>query len=110
MRSPSPAKITVCSPTTLPPRRVAADVALAARPDGTVADANSVVRQRYVAARRRRLAEHQRRPGGRVDLVAMVHLDDLDVEVRVERLRHAPRQRGEQIDAEAHVAGLTIVA
>ena len=55
---------------------------------------------------RRRLAEKQRRAGRRVDLVAMVHLENLDVEIGVERLRRLADERGEEIDAEAHIAGL----
>ena len=34
-----------------------------------------------------------------------MHLQDLDVELVVERCRHAPHQRRHQIDAEAHVRG-----
>ena len=52
-----------------------------------------------------RLAQHQRGAGGRVDLGAVVHLDDLDVPVRPERPRRLPGEAGEQVDAEAHIAG-----
>ena len=38
--------------------------------------------------------------------MAVVHLDDLDVEVRVERLGRLADEHGEEIDAEAHIAGL----
>ena len=52
------------------------------------------------------LAEQQRGARGRIDLVAVVHLQDLDVEIlRPERLRGLLDQHGEQIDAEAHIAG-----
>ena len=34
-----------------------------------------------------------------------MHLDDLDVEILIERLRHALHERREQIDAERHIAG-----
>ena len=51
-------------------------------------------------------AEHQRGAGRRVDLLVVVHLEDLDVVVVVERRRHALDQSGEQIDAEAHISGL----
>ena len=51
------------------------------------------------------LPQHQRRAGRRIDLVAVMHLQDLDVEVGIERLRHLARERGQQVDAEAHVAG-----
>ena len=42
---------------------------------------------------RRRLAEEERRAGRRVDLVAVVHLEDLDVEIGVERLRRLAHER-----------------
>jgi hypothetical protein len=42
----------------------------------------------------------------RIDLGAVMHLEDFDVEAFVERLRHALDQRGKQIDAEAHIARL----
>ena len=58
------------------------------------------------AALGRRLAEEERRAGRRVDLATMVHLDDLDVEIGVERLRRLADENGEEIDAEAHIAGL----
>ena len=45
-------------------------------------------------------------PGGRVHLVAVMHLEDLDVEIGVERLRRLAHQDREEVDAEAHVAGL----
>ena len=56
------------------------------------------------AALGRRLAEHQRSARRRVDLVAVVHLEDLDVEVGIERLGDLARHRRQQVDAEAHVA------
>ena len=58
------------------------------------------------AAFGRRAAEQQRGAGRRVDLLVVMHLQDFDVERLVERLRHALRQRRQQIDAEAHIAGL----
>ena len=58
------------------------------------------------AAARGGLAEQQRGAGGRIDLVAVVHLEDLDVEILgLERLRRLLDQDGEQVDAEAHIAG-----
>ena len=50
--------------------------------------------------------EHQRRARGRVDLLVVVHFEDLDVEVLIERLGHALDQRRQQVDPETHVAGL----
>ena len=40
-----------------------------------------------------------------VDLVPVVHLEDLDVEIRIERPRRLAHQDGEKVDAEAHIAG-----
>ena len=107
MRSAGPAKITVCSPTTdAAAQRRKADVAGAARAGLAVAAARRALVEIDAAALRRRAAEHQRGAGRRVDLLVVVHLEDLDVEVLVERLRHALDQRRQQIDAQAHVAGL----
>ena len=36
----------------------------------------------------------------------MVHLENFNIELVIERLRHALDQRGKQVDAHAHVAGL----
>ncbi len=58
------------------------------------------------APRRRGLAEQQRGAGRRIDLLVVMHLDDLDVELVAERRSDLLRQHREQIDAEAHVAGL----
>ena len=52
------------------------------------------------------LAQHQGGARRRVDLGLVVHFEDLDVEAFVERLRDALDQRRQQIDAEAHIAGL----
>jgi hypothetical protein len=58
------------------------------------------------AARRRRTTKRQRRARGRVDLVAVVHLDDLDVVVGIELGRRLLDQRQQEIDPEAHVRRL----
>ena len=65
-----------------------------------------MLRQIDAAALRRRAAEHQRGAGRRVDLLVVVHLENLDVEAVVERLCHPLGQRRDQIDAHAEVAGL----
>ena len=62
--------------------------------------------QRDLAAFGGGLAEHQRGAGRRVALVAVVHLQDLDIEFRAERCGDLRGEHGEQIDAEAHIAGL----
>ena len=83
-----------------------ADVAGLARAGLAIAAARRMRREIDAAAFRRRAAEHQRGAGRRVDLLVVMHLEDLDVEAVIERLRHALGQRRQQIDAEAHVAGL----
>ena len=108
MRSPVPARNTECSPTTEPPRSVAKPIA----PPGRTPVWPSRVRTLFsrkidAASGGRRLAEQQRRAGRRVDLVAVMHLEDLDVEVaRVERPRRLFDQDRQQVDAEAHIARL----
>jgi hypothetical protein len=62
--------------------------------------------RRHGAALRRRLAQQKRRAGGRVDLHAVVHLEDLDVEVLAERGRRLAHQARKQVHPERHVAGL----
>ena len=107
MRSSAPAKITLCSPATLPPRSDAKPmVARLARAGVTIARALGLRLQIDLAACGRRLAEQQRGAGRRIDLLVVMHLDDLDVEFLTERRRDLLRQHREQIDAEAHVAGL----
>ena len=106
-RSPSAAKRTLCSPTTLPPRSVANPMSprfLA--PVWPSRERTLVSASETAAPFRRRLAEHQRGAGWRVDLVLVVHFEHLDVEVGVERCGDLARQCDQQVDAEAHVAGL----
>jgi uncharacterized protein YcaQ len=55
------------------------------------------------AALRRRGAEEERRPGGRVALHPVVHLDDLYVPVRAEAGRRFLHEVAEQVDAERGV-------
>ena len=71
-----------------------------------VAHAHRMLVEIDAAPCRRRLAEQQRGAGGRVDLLVVMHLEDLDVEILVERRRDPLGQCRQQIDAEAHVAGL----
>ena len=60
--------------------------------------------QRNVAAVRRRLAQQQCGARWRIDFQAVMHLHDLDIEIG-QRLRRLLHQRGEQIDAQTHIAG-----
>ena len=100
MRSCGPAKITSCSPTTVPPRRLAKPMAPSSRCDcGRVRHL-----ERRIASVRRRLAEQQCGARRRIHFHAVMHLDDLDIEIG-QRFRRLLHQSGEQIDAETHVAG-----
>ena len=87
-------------------QRREADVAALARAGMAVADADRMRGEIDAAPLRRRLAEQQRRARRRVDLVAVVHFEDLDVEIGVERLRRLADEHGEEIDPEAHIARL----
>ena len=51
-------------------------------------------------------AERQRRARGGIDLVAMVHFENLDVVVGAERRAHLLHQGQQKIHAEAHIGGL----
>ena len=99
--------MTLWSPITPPPRNDAKPMSpRLARAGDAVAAARGMGLEVDAAPLGRRLAEHQRRAGGRVDLHAVVHLDDFDVV----SCRRAPRgglahQRRQQVDAEAHIAG-----
>jgi hypothetical protein len=59
-----------------------------------------------ISALRRGTPQHQRGAGRRINLPAVMHLQDLDVELLIERLRDALDQSGKQIHSHAHVAGL----
>ena len=98
--------MTEWSPTTEPPRSVAKPIAPAGRAPVWPSRTRTLCSASIDAAPRGgRLAEQQRGAGRRVDLVAVVHLEDLDVEIaRVERPRRLLHQHGEQVDAEAHIA------
>ncbi len=52
------------------------------------------------------LAEHKGSARGCIDLIAVMHLDNLNVKIFPERGRHLACQGDEEIDAKAHVAGL----
>jgi drug/metabolite transporter (DMT)-like permease len=80
-----------------------ADVAALARPGDTVARPLGGMIEIDAAPLGRRAAQRQRRAGGRIDLGAMMHLDDLDIPVGIEGTRDLPHQLQEERDAEAHV-------
>ena len=100
--------MTLCSPTTLPPRSARkADVAAAARTGDAVANPDRVLRQiDRRAPRRRPRPSISAVPDGASTLSPVVHFDDLDIEVLVQRLGDAAGDGDQQVDAEAHVAGL----
>ena len=82
-----------------------ADVALAPCAGHPVAAPRGVGFQRDAATGGGRLAQHQGGARGRVDLHPMVHLDDFNVEFIAERGGGATRERRQEVDAEAHIAG-----
>ncbi len=103
-RSPAPAKITVCSPTTSPPRSAReADGAALALADRAFARIDGVLRQRNSGAAGRRFAEAERGARRRVDLVPVMHLDDFDVVAGAEPARRVFDERQQNVDADAHV-------
>src|SRR3546814_4244007 len=80
---------------------------LAAGPGADLAFARHAgdLAQRHVAALRRRLAQHQRGAGGRVYLVSVMHLDDLDVVVGIEGPRHLLGHKLQQVRSEERRLG-----
>ena len=106
MRSAGPAKMTrMVADDGAAAQRGKTDIADAARSGHTVAPAHGVPIEIDAAAGRRGAAEHQRGPGRRVDLLVVVHFQDLDVVILIERPGDAFDQRGKEIDPEAHIAG-----
>ena len=85
-------------------QRREADRAFRPRPGEPVARPHRRVGEVDPPSRRRRLAQHQRGARGRVDLVAVVHLDDLDVVIQPQRRGDLPGQDRQQVEPEAHVA------
>ena len=86
-------------------QRCEADGAAGPRAGDAVAAAHGSLVEGDAPPLRRGAAEKERGAGGGVDLVAMMHLDDLDVVVRAEDRGGAADEAGEKIDADAHIAG-----
>ena len=84
-------------------QRRKADGAGLAGPRVPVARADLDILERDAAPARRRLAERERRARGRVDLVAVMDLGDLDIELDAELRRDLLGQRKQQIDRQAHI-------
>src|SRR4029078_2878601 len=76
-------------------QRGKADIALPSWTDVTVARAYALSPKRHVPAARGGGTEHERGARTRVTLMAVVHLQDLDVELRAERLSHALGEKRE---------------
>ena len=87
-------------------QRREADVARNARAGVTVAGADRSLIEIDAAAVRGSLTEQIGGPRRRIDLLPVVHFENLDVEILVERLRHLLDQRRQQINAKAHIARL----
>src|SRR5260370_22894614 len=86
-------------------QRSKADITGTARAGHAVTAAHRMPRKIDAAALGSGAAEHQRGARWRIDLLVVMHFDDLDVVIVVERLSHALHQRRKQTDAETHIAG-----
>ena len=106
MRSPHRENDTVLADDAAPAERLKADVPAATRTCVAVAGAHTCTVERDLAPIGGRLAQHQSGTGGSIDLVAVMHLDDLDVEVGIKCFGNPPGDRHQQINAQAHVARL----
>src|SRR5690348_4620933 len=84
-------------------QRREADIAAPARPRDAVAYALAFRGEIDTAARGRRLAERQRRARRRVDFVAMMHLENLDIVILAEAPRRLLDESEQPIDAETHI-------
>ncbi len=104
MRSPMPANSTVWSPTMSPPRMVAKPIDDGSRSPVTPSRAKTAHFLQVAAERAGHDFAHlQRGAGRRVDLVAVMRLDDLDVVAFRETLRGHLQQLHRHVDAHAHV-------
>src|SRR5262245_748511 len=83
-----------------------ADIAFAPRPDIAVAGSHAALLKRDAPRLGHGAAEQKRGSRWRIALVAMMHLQDLDIEFGPERLGHARGKSGEKVHALAHVACL----
>ena len=84
-------------------QRRKADIAALTRAGDAVAHALAPASKIDVAPGRGCLAERKRCAGGRVDLVAVMHLDDFDVVIVAQAARRVLDEREEPVDAEAHI-------
>src|SRR5262245_28922555 len=82
------------------------DIAFAPRPDIAVAGPHAALVKGDAPRLGHGAAEQKRRPRRRIALVAMMHLQDLDIEFGPERLGHARGKNGKEVHALAHIARL----
>src|ERR1700674_2492822 len=87
-------------------QRGEADISRTARPGVTITPARRMLAEINPSALRRRTTKHERGAGRCVDLLVVVHFENLDIEFLIESLRYALDQRCEEIDSHAHIAGL----
>src|SRR5262245_53213394 len=83
-----------------------ADIAFAPRPDIAVASPHAALVKGDAPRLGQGAAEQKRRPRRRIALVAMMHLQDLDIEFGPERRGHARGKNGKEVHAPAHIARL----
>ena len=104
MRSPGPANVSRCSPTTSPPRSTRKPIAPRGRgPRVTLPRVDRRVASFVPRAAATASPSASAVPRGRIDLVAMVRFEDLDVVARVERSRRKLDEAEQQVHADAHV-------
>src|SRR5579875_2855491 len=82
-----------------------ADRAAFARTGRAIARAQRMFRQCDAAPARGSLAQKQSGAGGRVDLHAMMRLDDFDVVIGSKRTSRLFDERSKQVHAKTHIAG-----
>ncbi len=82
-----------------------ADFATLARTNLAITGAAGDPAQRHVTPPRRGLTQSERRAGGRIDLVAVMHFKDFDIPFGIENPRHFLHHLLQQVDAEAHIGG-----
>ena len=75
-------------------------------PRNAIAPALAMIGQHDAATARCGLSQQQRRAGRRIDLVAVMHLDNFDVPVLTQARRRLFHKRREQVDAKRGVASL----
>lgn len=83
-----------------------ADIAALAGASVAITDALRCFLQRHAAAGSSRLAEHQCRAGGGIDLHPVMHFQHLNIKVGIEGFGNAARDGGQQVNSHTHITGL----